>query len=215
MNGSSKKITAEDCLIKEKDHIKGVNHDRAAEMILQHADILRLAETGENYIYKDGVYVPFAWAVLESKLYEGFKGWTKDNGQALMSLHTINEILNQAFSLRTMDMRKSPELNVKNGRLNLDCRGLIDHMPEVIMLSMIDVKYDLDAECPSFMDFLDEALDPKYHDSMGELFGYILWPDHNIHKAFMLFGPKRSGKCTTLRVMPSLVGGHSTLSTAV
>jgi len=214
MSGGVEKLTPLDCLIPDGKHIKGINYDKAAEMILQNAHILRLAETGANYIYIGGVYLPIGWGYLEQQLYENFKGIAKKNGQAVNNSGTINEILNQAFSRKTISMdsllSRTPMLNVENGLLDLNTKVLIEHDPDYLMLSQMDVEYDPDAECPMFMDFLDGALAPEYHDSMGELFGYTLWPDHNIQKAFMLLGPRRSGKGTMLRVMQALIGELST-----
>jgi putative DNA primase/helicase len=213
---ASSRLVPENCLIYEyaTNLIKGINYDRAAQMIHQNFDIVRRADSKECFIYSGGVYRPYGWDALDKALYKAFGGYKKKNGQSAIDRRTSSEILTRAFALRTED----PEylefhdgfLNVKNGLLGLDSRKLIEHMPEIYSFTQMDVSYNPDAESVEFLGFMDDMVDPKYQPVVQELFGYVLWPDYNIHKGFMLLGPKRSGKSTTLNVLEALVGKDST-----
>lgn len=208
-------ICPEGCLIRgEKGAIKCVNYDTCAEMILQHQHVIRFAENGKEYLYRNGVYVPFARDLLKKGLDEAFKGYSKADGQSVMTRNVKNEVLDKVFTrkTRTLDCLKlrKPLLNVKNGLLDMDTGALVPHTPDIVMLSQMDTAYDPSADCPKFKKFLGEVLDEKYHPALQELFGYSLEGDYSVQKAFMLIGPPRSGKGTTLRVIRAHVGETGT-----
>jgi putative DNA primase/helicase len=98
--------------------------------------------------------------------------------------------------------------NLSNGLLNVNTFELILHSPEWKLLTKSPVIYNPQAECPQFMEFMDNSLEPKYHQLIGEFIGYILWPEYHIHKAFMFLGPPRTGKGTMIRTTEAIVGKH-------
>ena len=53
---------------------------------------------------------------------------------------------------------------------------------------------------------MDQSLAPEFHLVLEEIIGYILWPDCRAQKAFMFYGPKRTGKGTMIRVFINLLG---------
>ncbi len=59
-----------------------------------------------------------------------------------------------------------------------------------------------------WFDFLDQLWpgDPESVATLQEIFGYCLTPDTRQQKAFLLVGPKRSGKGTIGRVLTRLIG---------
>lgn len=193
--------------------INGINYDSAAQSLLEKYDVVRRADNKECYIYTDGVYRPYGWDNLERALYETYGGVVQKNGQSVIDKKTINEILSRVFSLKTVDPYVLENnlnfLNVRNGIVDMDSRTLQEHSPEIYSFSQIDVKYDPNAECPNFLNFLDEMVEQKYKCVIQELFGYVLWPEYNINKAFMLLGPKRSGKSTMLNVLSRMLGRES------
>jgi len=193
--------------------INGINYDSAAQSLLEKYDVVRRADNKECYIYIDGVYRPYGWDNLERALYETYGGVVQKNGQSVIDKKTINEILSRVFSLKTVDPYVLENnlnfLNVRNGIVDTDSRILQEHSPEIYSFSQIDVEYDPNADCPNFLGFLDEMVEPKYREVLQELFGYVLWPEYNIHKAFMFLGPKRSGKSTMLNVLSRMLGRES------
>ena len=48
-------------------------------------------------------------------------------------------------------------LNLKNGFLNLSTFELIPHTPDILSFVQLPIEYDVDAQCPVFMDFVYDS----------------------------------------------------------
>jgi putative DNA primase/helicase len=96
-----------------------------------------------------------------------------------------------------------------NGLLHLSSRELLAHTPEFFGHNVLEFDYDADAPTPSqWVNFLN-TLWPDDGESMAtlqELFGLCLTADTRYQKAFLLIGPRRSGKGTIARVLTGLIG---------
>ena len=96
-----------------------------------------------------------------------------------------------------------------NGLLHLPTSLLLPHTPSFFTHNALNFAYDPGAPEPSqWLDFLDELWpnDPESIATLQEIFGYCLTPDTRQQKAFLLVGPKRSGKGTIGRVLARLIG---------
>ncbi len=95
-----------------------------------------------------------------------------------------------------------------NGVLDLTSMTLLPHSPDRFNLHCSPFDYTADAACPLWLWFLGEALehDPERIELLQEIFGYLLCGGTELQKIFSLFGPKRCGKGTVLRVLVALVG---------
>jgi putative DNA primase/helicase len=96
-----------------------------------------------------------------------------------------------------------------NGLLHLPTLQLLPHTPSFFSQNTLDFAYNPSAPEPSqWLDFLDELWpgDPESITTLQEIFGYCLTPDTRQQKAFLLVGPKRSGKGTIGRVLTRLIG---------
>ena len=96
-----------------------------------------------------------------------------------------------------------------NGLLHLPTRTLLPHTPEFFGLNAVEYSYDATAGEPTaWMDFLASIWrdDPGSIDTLQELFGLLLTADTSHQKAFLIVGPKRSGKGTIARILTALLG---------
>jgi len=84
---------------------------------------------------------------------------------------------------------------------------LRSHDPDHLFTDRHPVEYDPDAECPEFMDFLDQSVRDEDRKKLQEYAGYLLhtW-NQPYKKAMMLVGPTNSGKGTFLRIIEAVVG---------
>jgi putative DNA primase/helicase len=206
-------LSPEDCLIKDLEgKITSINTEKASNMLLEMFWIIHFVENNQTFLYNNGVYMTYARSVLRRELYRLFEGIKNKRGRPVINKHTIKEILARVCSLSSISIHaiesSEPILNLVNGILDLTTLELKEHSPKIKMLTQSPVKFDSDAQCPEFMGFMDQAVAPKYRPLIGELIGYILWPEYNIHKAFMLLGPKRTGKGTLTRVIESVIGEY-------
>ena len=96
-----------------------------------------------------------------------------------------------------------------NGLLHLPARMLLPHTPSFFTYNALDFAFEREAPEPKqWLEFLDQ-LWPHDHeavDTLQEAFGYCLTSDTSQQKAFLVIGPKRSGKGTIARVLTRLVG---------
>jgi putative DNA primase/helicase len=102
-----------------------------------------------------------------------------------------------------------------NGLLHLPTGMLLPHTPAFFTLNALDYPFEPAAPEPrQWLAFLDQLWpdDPESIDTLQEIFGYCLTVDTRQQKAFMLIGPKRSGRGTIARVLARMVGVQNTVA---
>jgi putative DNA primase/helicase len=96
-----------------------------------------------------------------------------------------------------------------NGLLHLPTLTLLPLTPRFFTLNALDFGFERQASAPvAWLEFLGHLWrdDPEAIDTLQEICGYCLTADTNQQKAFLLVGPKRSGKGTIGRVLRALIG---------
>jgi putative DNA primase/helicase len=206
-------LSFDDCIVYGENGPEAINYDITGRWVLQDDFVAHLIETENTLIYRDGVYEDFAEVHLKKLLFDAAEHIQTAGRTSLISKGSINEVLARvcSWSLKPISAFECDQhiYNLSNGVLNLDNFELMPHSPNWLLMSKSPVKYDPEAECPKFNEFLGQALDKKYHPLIGEFIGYVLWPQYHIHKALMFFGEKRTGKSTLMRVIEALVGQSS------
>jgi putative DNA primase/helicase len=97
----------------------------------------------------------------------------------------------------------------QNGLLHVPTRTLLPSSRKLFTLNALDYSYEPEAPAPvRWLAFLAELWgeDQESIDALQEVFGLALTSDTSFQKAFLLVGPKRSGKGTIARVLRQLVG---------
>lgn len=105
-------------------------------------------------------------------------------------------------------------LPVKNGLLHLPTRALVPATPAFFGLNAVGYAYDRTATKPvEWLKFLESIWpadkgkpDKASIATLQELFGLLLTGDTAHQKAFLIVGPKRSGKGTIARVLTAMLG---------
>ena len=96
-----------------------------------------------------------------------------------------------------------------NGLLDIETGDLLAPDPAFFTLNSLPFAYDPSAPEPSeWLAFLSTLWpdDTDSRDTLQEIFGLLLTAETRFQKAFLLVGPKRSGKGTIARVLTSLLG---------
>jgi putative DNA primase/helicase len=102
-----------------------------------------------------------------------------------------------------------------NGLLHIPTQTLLPLTPDFFTLNALDFGFNPEAPRPdAWLEFLSQlwADDPEAVDALQEIFGYCLTGDTRHQKAFLLVGPKRSGKGTIGRVFRALIGQGNTVA---
>ena len=168
---------------------------------------------GEIYVYRDGIYNRDIPETLIREFTEKAMG---ENG----TKHDKNEIIDH-IRCRTYEdssFWNEPKnlICVANGVLDIDTLTLEPHSPEHHFLTKIPVHYLTPEEwdrlaCENRIDkFFHEVLPSRVDvQSIYEFFGYCLYHDMPIHKAFMLIGEGANGKSTLLSLLKAFLGKES------
>jgi putative DNA primase/helicase len=108
---------------------------------------------------------------------------------------------------RRLPMHASqPLMNVENGMVDLRTGRLLEHDHLYFSSVQFPIKWQPDAECPTYEAWVQAVAGPEQVDDLEETFSQMLDPSRAPTKAAFLYGPSRSGKSTYLRLMEAIVG---------
>ena len=100
-------------------------------------------------------------------------------------------------------------INLSNGVFNLVTMELEAHDPKYMMLHHTAMGYDPEAECPRFMEFLDEALEKPEDQLLLQVFCGLAMsnaPCEESEQCLWMSGPAGTGKTTIYRLLEMLLG---------
>jgi P4 family phage/plasmid primase-like protien len=100
----------------------------------------------------------------------------------------------------------------RNGVLNTATGVLLPHDGRLLATGTPSFDFTPDAECPTWMAFIEQTLDESFHPTVQEMLGYLMVPDTSLHVIFVLNGVKRGGKSTMMKIAENLVGRDHTAS---
>jgi len=159
----------------------------------------------EMWVYKNGIYIPQGRSFIKEYC-------RKMLGQAF-NTHICNEVINKIEADTFIDhdtffkTNYLYEIPVENGILNLITKDLTKFNPKKIFFNKLPIKFDPSKECPNILNHFKSIL--KSEDDTNvilELFGYLLFKEYKIEKAFMFVGKGRNGKSKTLELMKKFLG---------
>ncbi|MDM0662210.1 phage/plasmid primase, P4 family [Clostridium perfringens] len=111
------------------------------------------------------------------------------------------------------DFNRNPYLvNVRDGLLDIRDMSFKEHTPSYLSTVQLNVEYNPQVDCPQFKKFLNEVLDCKLIPLVQEIVGYLLTTNTASQKAFVFWGPARTGKSTLLWVVEYLLLGKKNVS---
>jgi len=119
----------------------------------------------------------------------------------------------KSLNIKTDELDPSPWLlNVKNGTVNVLTGEFREHRQEDMITKIANVKFDPDADCPMWKQFLREIMNYKA-DIIGFVqaaAGWALSGDTSEQTMFILFGTGANGKSTFLNTIMYLLGDYAT-----
>ena len=113
------------------------------------------------------------------------------------------------------DLSPSDIVACDNGLLHIPTLNLLRHSPAFFTHNALDFAFEGNADRPAaWLRFLSQLWpdDAECVDTLQEMFGYVLTPDTSQQKAFLVIGPKRSGKGTIARMLTRIVGIENTVA---
>ncbi|EJV41779.1 phage/plasmid primase, P4 family [Bacillus toyonensis] len=107
-------------------------------------------------------------------------------------------------------------LNLENGVLDLKTGVLKPHNMSFMMTKLSDVRYDKNATCPNWLNYLKTTIrddngetDYELIDYLQKLVGYSLTGDTTEQGIYFLFGDGRNGKSVFINMIQKLLGEYS------
>ena len=179
-----------------------------AHEILQEQPIATHAESKAMYYYKNGVYHPggenIARQQIKKRLGQHYKTYYANE--------TIDALRIETYT--PPEKFDNPEncIALENGLLNTQTLQMEDFTPEYIHITKIPVTYNPEATCPQIQKFLHEILNECDIPLIQEMFGYCLYKQYPIHRAFMLLGSGANGKSTLINLLVQFIGKPNCVS---
>lgn len=190
---------------------------KVADFIKDLYDFITLRDSREIFVYQNGVYVPNG----ESIIAEETRGFLGENATKSRVSEVLEHIRETTFRGTDCEAPKNL-INMKNGYFNIDTGEFKEHSPDVVFFEKIPIEYDPGAECRKIPEFLKQVLIPegKEPDQEGlekvktifELFGYCLYREYIIHKAFCFVGEGSNGKSTVINLLKNFLGPENVSS---
>lgn len=190
-----------------------------------------VAESKQWYNYRDGIWVPDTGNLMTTELCKRlvaglliYSTSITDDKQrteyqkfvsCLNRRNNREKILKDATSIHFISMsdfdRNPYLLNCQNGTLDLKAGVFRPHNPHDLLTKMAAVRYDPNAICLRWEQFIDEVTqgDVELAIYLQKALGYSLTGDTRHECFFVLYGPlSRNGKSTTLETILKLMGSY-------
>ncbi|MBD8032929.1 phage/plasmid primase, P4 family [Solibacillus merdavium] len=174
-----------------------------AEYLAENMDFI--FTRGTVYQYCNGVYKALKdeeiKAIIYSKLNRNYSKSTQVKDvleQLKIQILFDSSLLDSPQHLRT--------INFKNGLFDIENRKLTPHALDFYTTFQVNAEYNPSADCPHFKKFIAQSMDSDDILIAQELLGYLLIPTTIAEKAFILYGPGRSGKSTFLKLIEFILG---------
>lgn len=105
-------------------------------------------------------------------------------------------------------------LNLRNGTLDLRTGQLRPHEREDYITKLIDIDYDPNAQCPTWLSFLNRIMNGNQNliSFLRRAIGYSLTGEVNERAVFVLYGKGANGKSVFTETVRSLLGDYATVA---
>lgn len=116
------------------------------------------------------------------------------------------------IAVSASDLDRDPWLlNVANGTINLRTGKLQDFNRGDLITKQSPVAWDANAECPRFLQFLDEVFvgDKALIGFIQRVIGYALTGEVTEQALFFFYGSGRNGKSTLVDILLAVMGGYA------
>jgi putative DNA primase/helicase len=171
----------------------------------EHIYTIRNDDKPQTYIYRDGIYVPDGKTYIQERCRDvmGDAFTTYLVHQVVAKIQADTYVDQEEF----LGKKQKDFIAVENGILHLKTRKLYEFTPEMIFFNKVPVKFDPEIDCPHIKQFFSEITN-RDEDMLilQEIFGYLLYDDHFIEKAFIFHGDGSNGKSKTIDLMKRLIG---------
>lgn len=162
----------------------------------------------EIYVYQDGIYRPNGKTFIKEFCRDiaGFEFTTQLINEIILKIEVDTYIEPDKF----FDSEPKKEICVENGVLDVETKELKEYSSEKIFFNKLPLYYEPSKKIDRALEFFKDIFENQEDiDMLQEFFGYLLYKDYQIEKAFMFLGKGRNGKGQLLELMKSFVGNEN------
>ncbi|MDB5054118.1 MAG: putative primase/helicase [Bacilli bacterium] len=186
--------------------LRDVHGVRFAKHLLSDYSIV-VAPPRRFFFFKDGVWKPFQDDDLQRFLFDTIEEIQENVCNPNWESSIVWGLSRAAEKVEEFDLNKQ-YINLSNGIFNTENFLLEEHRRELYSSIQNPIVYDPEAECPRFLQFLEEVLqgDRETIRVVQEMLGYCCSTETRAHKMFILEGSGSNGKSVLIEVAEHLCG---------
>jgi len=124
-------------------------------------------------------------------------------------VNAITELLKYTVYCHPSNFKHDPRyLNVQNGMIDVFTLEVLPHDKKYLSKIQLPVKYNPDAECPRWHQFLAEVFvdDLQKALALQSFYGYCLLPDCRYQRCLFMIGDGANGKSVAMELLPKVLG---------
>jgi len=199
------KLTKEEITV-----VTGINCPNLAELILNELDLhfITTYDNQEIYVYQNGYYIPKGEPIIQ----EYVELFLQENCKEHYKKEVLGYIRDKNYKDRDIFNSKKYLINLKNGIYDVKHNKFIKHTPDCFFLSQLPIEYNNKIKIKEIKKFLKQTLNTDDIKRLQEIFGYCLYRDYHIQKAFMFLGNGANGKSTVLNLLKTMLGSKNVSS---
>ena len=192
---------------------KRINIPHLAELIFHELGyyFFTTYDNQEIYRYNGSFYDSEGIPIINYWVEEFLQEETKEH----LKKETVGYIRDKNYKDRAIFNSNPYLINLQNGIYDLKTNKFSEHNPDNYFLSEIPVEYNKKAKIKKIKTFLKQVLKQDDIKRLQEIYGYCLYQNYHIQKAFMFLGEGANGKSTVLNLLKKLLGNHNVSSVSL
>ncbi|WP_033827190.1 phage/plasmid primase, P4 family [Bacillus andreraoultii] len=102
--------------------------------------------------------------------------------------------------------RMKGKINFKNGVYDIATNTFGPYTQNYKTAFQLNVDYNIDAQCPRFLEYIKTTLTNEDAKTVQETMGYLITTEMKAQKAFILYGPGNTGKSVLIDLIEKIIG---------
>lgn len=188
-----------------------VNHFLLAKAIARNIPLWFFDSDNEElfryYDKKTGIWRGAAKTFLKSHITDLLKGLTSTRNRN----ETLADLQDLSFKTQSFPEAPPHKIVLANGVFDLKTSEFTNGFdPELHAISAHPIKYDAEAECPTFDGYLEAVVGLENVATIYEWMGYLFYGQYKLQNVLFLYGGGGTGKSTLISLMQAIVGKQAT-----
>lgn len=213
------KLMQEYSVREEKFNNKGeligtsLNLINLAELIYKERGyhFLTTIDNKEIYCYNGSYREPIGEQIISNEV----ESFLQDESKEHYKKEIVGHIRDKNYIKRDLFNSEKYLINLKNGIYDIKKNIFFEHDPKYYFLTELPIEYKKNAKIKRIKQFFKQILKSEDIRRLQEIFGYCLYRDYHIQKAFMFLGEGANGKSTGLNLLKYMLGNHNVSSVSL